>query len=210
MQKSLFIDVFLNNSTRVDFGSLKFLTTLEALRFKGFPIDGWWIWGIISAFLIGRLVDLTKNKYIYLILPLFCNFLAVILLASPNYPWYWLSMIPFLAGASAIVIGQLIVNPNLLILMTFFILPFSSSFYWGYSVFHQNSGQNINLFRGTLIILILTYLMRKYFGHNKYLHYIWIAVFSLFLFEIFKWNAYSIQYIVAHWNNLPIPSLPNY
>jgi hypothetical protein len=209
LQKSLFIGVFLANSARADFGSLKFLTMLESLRFKDFPIDGWWVWGIISAFFVGYLTDLKKNKYVYLVLPMLFGFLAVIFSANSNYSWYWLSLIPFLAGASGIVIGYLFEYPNFILLMTFFLLPFSSSFYWGYSVFHKNSGQDLNLYRGAFIVLLAAFVIRKYLTRYKYARYIWMAVFFVILFEISKWNFRSIQYLVANWGNFPVPSLPN-
>jgi hypothetical protein len=209
LQRDLFIGVIAANLARNDFGSLKFLTILESLRFRGFPIDGWWIWGIVSAFIVSLKVNLKKNNYGYLALPLFCDLLAVVFMANSNYPWYWLPMIPFLAGASAIIIGDLLVNPSFLGLMIFFFLPVSSSFYWGYSVFHQNSGQNLNLYRAGFLILLTLYLLRKYMGHNKYGRYFWIVAFSLLLFEASKWNFQSIQYFVAHWGNFPVPSIPD-
>lgn len=208
LQKDLFIGIFLANSTRSDFGSLKLISMLESLRFESFPIDGWWIWGIVSTFLVGGMIKFSKNKYVYLILPFLCNFLILMFIGNSNYPWYWISMIPFFAGASAIVIGDLFENPKFLTLLVFFFLPFSSSFYWGYSVFHQNSGFDLNLYRGTFIILLVIYVIRKYLAKFKYIRYVWVIVLTLILFEIFKWNLHSIQYMVAHWGNLPVPSLP--
>lgn len=208
LQKDLFIGVILANSIRSDFGSLKFLTIFESLRFKDFPIDGWWVWGIISMFLVGYITKLKENKYIYLVAPMFCNLLAIVFMASPNYPWYWLSLIPFMAGASAIIMGNLFENPNFLILMVFLLVPFSSSFYWGYGVFHQNSIQSLNIYRGVFIVIFATYFIRKYLSSNKYGHYIWMAVFFIVLVEISKWNFHSIQYMVANWDKLPVPGLP--
>jgi hypothetical protein len=208
LQKDLFIGVFFANLGRGDFGSLKFLTNLVSLRFRGFPIDGWWLWGFVSAFLVGLLTDIKKNKYVYLSLPLAGGFLAIILSANSNYPWYWLSLIPFLAGASAIVIADIFEKPSILKLTAFFILPFSSSFYWGYSVFHQNSVQNLNVYRLFFIILFATYVIKKYLVRFKYSHYIWMIIFTLFLYESFKWNFQSIQYFVANWGNFAIPSIP--
>lgn len=208
LQRDLFISIFLANLDRNDFGSLKFLTTMESLRFEGFPIDGWWAWGFVSAFLVAGMSKLTKNKYAYLILPLLGHFLMVVFMGGNNYPWYWLSMIPFLAGCSAIVIGDLFINPNLVTMIAFFLLPFSSSFYWGYSVIHKNSVQNLNLYRGAFIVLLATYLIRRYLLSNKYGYYLWMISFGFILYEIFKWNPRSVEYIIANWNNLPVPSLP--
>lgn len=208
LQKDLFFGVILGNLGRSDFGSLKLLTTLMSLRFKGFPLDGWWIWGIISAFIVGKMSDLSKNKYHFLVLPLFINILVVLFTANSNYPWYFLSAIPFLAGTSAILIAELIENPNFVLLVVFFLIPFASSFYWGYSVFHQNSSQNLNFFRSSFVILIIAYLIRKYLYRYNYIKYIWFVVFIILLAEISKWNFQSIQYFVAHWDNLPVPSLP--
>jgi hypothetical protein len=210
LQRDLFIGVFLSNVNRGDFGSLKFLTILESLRFRGFPIDGWWIWGIISAFIVGVSADLKKNKYLYLVLPLLFGFLAIIFSANSNYPWYWLSLIPFLAGASAIVVYDLFEKPTSLSLLIFFLLPVSSSFYWGYSVFHQDSGQNLNIFRAVFIVLLAAYSVRKYLVRFKYGKYIWMITFAFVLYEVFKWNYQSIQYLVANWGNFPVPSIPDF
>lgn len=210
LQKDLFVGVFLANMARGDFGSLKLLTNLVSLRFRGFPIDGWWFWGIISAFAVGYLTDLKKNKYIYLVLPLLTGFLAIILSANSNYPWHWLSLIPFLAGASAVVIAELFENPTFLGLIAYFLLPFSSSFYWGYSVFHQDSVQNLNVYRLGFFVLLVAYVVRKYLVRFKYSRYVWMVVFALILYEVFKWNYQSIQYLVANWGNLPVPSIPDF
>ena len=208
LQKDLFIGVILGNLARGDFGSLKFLTILESLRFRDFPIDGWWVWGILSSFLVGKMVDIHKNKYVYLALPLLFGVLTIILTANSNYSWYWLSLIPFFASAGAIILGDLFENPRFLELVAFILIPFSSSFYWGYSVFHQNSSQNLNVYRGGFVVLIVSYLVNKYLVRFKYRRYVWMFVFAFVLFEISKWNLQSIQYLVAHWGNLPVPSIP--
>jgi hypothetical protein len=37
-----------------------------------------------------------------------------------------------------------------------------------------------------------------------------MAVFVILLYEVFKWNYQSIQYLVANWGNFPVPSIPDF
>lgn len=211
MQGSLFTSLIFANSVRSDFGSLKFLTIFQSLRFSNFPIDGWWIWGMFSLFIIGSLSKIKENKYLFLSLPVFFAFLTIIFSANSNYPWYWISTIPFIAGVSAMVIFDLFENPKFVNLATFFFMPFSSSFYWGYSVFHQNSNMNLNVYRVLFITIFSVFVAMKYlkFGkYTRYTRYLWFFILTVFLFEAFKWNFRSVQFMVANWGSLPMPSLP--
>lgn len=164
LQKGLFLAVLATNSTRIDFGSLKFVSILGALRFKDFPLDGWWIWGFISMFIV--LLNMHTNKRIlFLILPLLAHLLLVLSLSGLNYPWYYLAMIPFLAACISVVMWQIYKKPDFVSVLAFFLIPVSSSLYWGYSVFHMPA--KINSYRLTFIILMFSLAIRLFLGKNE-------------------------------------------
>lgn len=207
LQKDLFIAIFFANSSREFFGSLKFISMMEALRFENFPIDGWWIWGFISLLIVSFSID-RKSRLLYLIVPLFAHIATVLLIGSPNYPWYYLTTIPFLAICSGLVIWRIIIKPTIPLILAFFVIPFSSSFYWGYSVFHQLN--NLNVYRLIFICMLLLAILNTFAENNKLFRGLWFVFIGIVLYEIYKWNQRSIQFIVTNWGNLPIPSLPNY
>ncbi|RJQ24507.1 hypothetical protein C4577_07645 [Candidatus Parcubacteria bacterium] len=121
IQGNTFINIFLANISRPFAGSLKFLMTLQSLRFQDFPIDGWWIWSFFSIFL----VCLYHNKkYLLLTIPLISHLLLVIFLGGANYPWYYLAITPFLAIFSSIIIAELFRFPNIQVLLVFFLLAY--------------------------------------------------------------------------------------
>ena len=206
LQKDLFMAIFLTNANRGYFGSIKIITMLEALKFKNFPTDGWWIWGLLSFVLVSIKV---KNKEIlFLILPLFTHLLVVLLLGSPNYPWYWISTIPFLAGCSGLLIWKIFNKPNSVTALLFFLIPFSSSYYWGREAL--GISPSINHYRMAFLAFGLMLFFKIKFRKNKIIKFLWIIFMTWMMYKIVIFNELFIPYLIAHWGNLSIPSLPNY
>lgn len=205
IHREMFLQVLSTNAQRISFGPLKLVTTLPALRFEDFPVDGWWIWGFVSFFLCCLYLN---RKYLPLILPFIFHFLLVLFLSSPNYPWYYLIFTPFLAAFTAIIFWNLFKTPNLVQAVAFFLIPLSSSFYWGRSVF--NSASNVWDYRITFIALMVLVFLKQKYSHVKYVNKIWLIFFIIMSYYLVKLNFQSIQFIIANWGKLPIESLPNF
>ncbi len=206
LQKDLFIDIFLTQAGRGYFGSIKLVTMLEALKFKNFPVDGWWIWGFLSFLLIS--IKVKHKNLLFLLIPLFSHFLLILLLSSSNYPWYFLSMIPFLAGCSAILIWQIYENPKIATAYAFFFIPFSSSYYWGRVALSLEP--SINHYRYAFIIFTVLLTLRLIFGKFKITKIIWFVFLFIMIQKIITFNQLFMPYLMSHWGNLPILSLPNF
>jgi len=206
LQRDLFIAILLTNANRGYFGAIKVVTMLEALKFKNFPTDGWWIWGLLSFILVS--IKLKDKKILFLILPLFTHLLVVLLLGSSNYPWYWISAIPFLAGCSGLLIWGIFNKPNLITALLFLLIPFSSSYYWGREAL--GIPPSINHYRMVFIVFGLMLFFRIKFKKNKIIKILWIIFMAWMMYKIVVFNELFIPYLIAHWGNLSISSLPNY
>lgn len=203
LQSTVFLSIFSANSNRSFYGSLKFISMLEALRFKNFPVDGWWIWGFVSLFALPFRMD---KRILFLILPLLGHLLLILFLGSSNYSWYYLSAIPFLAICGGIFIWQIFRNPDWLSTLAFFLIPLSSSFYWGYSVFKT---QSLSEYRLIFLAFFAVLFLRLTRPKSRVVKIGWNIFFIILLILIFRWNIKSIQFMISNWGKLPIPSLPN-
>lgn len=200
----IFLDILSANASRISYGPLKLVSTLPALRFKDFPIDGWWIWGFISFFLCCLYFN---RKYLPLLLPFTFHFLLVLFLASPNYPWYYLAMTPFLASFSAISLWNMFKTPNLAHAVAFFLIPFSSSFYWGRWVFKPAS--NLWDYKITFVVFMVFIFLKIKYANVKIVKIAWTIFYIVLAYYLVKLNFQSIQFILVNWGKLPIESLPN-
>lgn len=205
IHSEMFLQVLSTNAHRISYGPLKLVSTLPALRFKDFPIDGWWIWGFISFFLSWISFD---RKYLPLLLPFTIHFLMVIFLDSPNYAWYYLGMVPFLASFTALNLYQIFKSPNLVLWITFFLIPLSSSFYWGNMVFRPPN--NTLSYKILFLVLVLFVVLRLKFANKRCVHIVWTLFFLLLAYYLIKWNYQSIQFIIENWGKLPLESLPSF
>lgn len=205
IHSKIFLEILATNASRISYGPLKLVSTLPALRFKDFPVDGWWLWGFVSFFLCCLYFN---RKYLPLILPFTAHFLLVLFLASPNYPWYYLAMIPFLASFTAINLWNLYKTPNIAHAVAFFLIPLSSSFYWGRLVFKGSS--NLWDYKITFIVFMVFVFLKNKFTDNKKVKIVWTIFFIVLTYYLVKLNFQSIQFIIANWGKLPIESLPNF
>lgn len=206
LQKDLFLSILQTQTGRGYFGAIKLVTMMEALKFKNFPVDGWWIWGFLSFLLIS--IKVKHKNLLFLLIPLFSHFLLILLLSSSNYPWYFLSMIPFLAGCSAILIWQIYEDPKIATAYAFFFIPFSSSYYWGRVALSLEP--SINHYRYAFIIFTVLLTLRLIFGKFKVIKIIWFVFLFILILKIITFNQLFMPYLVSHWGNLPILSLPNF
>jgi 4-amino-4-deoxy-L-arabinose transferase-like glycosyltransferase len=200
---SLFEKIFLINSTRKFLGSINFINIFQGVGFQNFPYDGWWIWGFISVIF---LVYLGRKVAMPLTVPFLCSLFTILFFTSINYSWYYFALIPFLAAASGYALWKLITKPDPILLATFFLFALSSSFYWGYTVFHLPP--NGLTYRILITFFTVAGLIRIIFSKTKIIVTGWAIVFCLLIFEVIKWNSFSILYIVANWGKLAIPTFP--
>jgi hypothetical protein len=200
---SLFGKIFIFNSSTSFLGSLNFIKIFPGAGFQDFPFDGWWIWGFISIIF---LVYLGKKTAIPLTVPFLCSLFTVLFFTSVNYPWYYFALIPFLAAASGYALWKLITDPDPILLGTFFLFALSSSFYWGYTVFHLPPSSLV--YRVLIAFFTLAGTLRIIFPKKKIITTGWAIVFCILIFEVVKWNNFSILYIIANWGKLAIPSFP--
>ena len=203
LSPQLFKDIVIFNSSRRFLGSLSFLSILPTLRFPNFPLDGWWIWGFISLLFLS---SLRLRKYYILLLPFLCHILTVLFLPNMNYPWYFLATVPFLVVASAIILFKIIKNPKFSSILSFALIPLSSSLYWGNTVY--NFPPNINIYRLVVFGFIFIGLIRIIKSKSKIIQLIWYIACIAIFYEIYKWNRFSTLYIIDHWGKLPFPSFP--
>lgn len=204
LQKDLFINLLLTNSSRGYFGAIKLVTMLEALKFKNFPTDGWWIFGFISFILIS--VSKSAKKYQLVTIPLFANLLCVLLLGGPNYPWYLIACIPLLAISSAILVWRVFKYPSITNAFLFFLVPFSSSYYWGRVALRAVA--SINHYRYSLLAFVLFLSLRLKFPKSKVMQFIWFVFLAFLIRKIIIFNEVFFPYLIAHWGDLPVPNLP--
>lgn len=207
LDPELFINIFFYQGIERGFiGSLNFLTTLGGIGIANFPLDGWWLGGFISLALL-----VYKKEYVPLIFTTVIYLITALFLGGANYPWYYMPLIPLMCVAIALLVWRVITQPNFLLILIFFLIFFSSSFYWGYGVFQAektstNYQQPYFLYRIFLIIffaagLILTFadkLKRK-----KVIFTGWFIFMMFVIYQLWKWNNQSVLYILSHWGKYP-------
>ena len=198
----LFTDLLLLQTNRDFIGSINLLVTFFRVSIFNFPLDGWWIGGFITLLLIPR-----EKRYLPVAVVVVTSLVSALGLVGTNYPWYFITLIPFMAIAMAIFFYQLAIKPSFIsILLTFFVFV-SSSFYWGYGVY-----QKIQPFMLYRLIFLLFISMAIFWSLNqkvnqdvKKVWYIGIIILLL-LFAIL--NRESMFFILEHWGKLPLIYTP--
>ncbi len=192
LSPSLLLNVLKSQSSRGYFGPLNFFYVMRNLSFHNFPLDAYWLFGFVSIFFLMK--NVAKNRII--IFGFLSTLVVYLFLAGPNYSWYALPFVPFLVLAASFFITEMYLSPNLLSILTFFVLPFSSSFYWG-QVVRSDLSSSLILYRIFLIGLVLAVfaLTKKYKR---------ILIFLVCIVLIF-WNIKSISFIIENWGALPEP-----
>jgi len=204
---SLFLKLLSDQANRGFFGPLSFIFSIIGPNFRNFPKEGYWVFGLVSLVAI-----CSKNlkKHSHLLISFISYLFIFLFLGGANYPWYHIPFLPFLVIASGYFLYNLLIKPNLLYLIFFYLLPFSSSFYWGYFVYKANTN-NYPIFRLSIIFFIFLFLMNKYFTFkikifNKQIklgYLIWVVSIALIFWQINKWNLQGFQYVIKNWGNLP-------
>lgn len=184
LSPGLFLSMLKNQSGRTFFGSLNFLTSIIRLNFTNFPTESYWLFGFISFLFL-------KKKSSYLVSFILITVISIFFIAGPNYAWYYLPLIPFYVYSISEFVTSLLKKPSTLKSLIFFFLPFSTSFHYGYELFHTNS---LIIYRLFLIIFAIFPIIFSKF------RLIWIVIFMFILIQTNQWNFQSFQYIIANWS----------
>jgi 4-amino-4-deoxy-L-arabinose transferase-like glycosyltransferase len=198
MSPKIFLEVFISNSSRGFFGPLNFISIFPSLRFARFPLDGWLTWGFISILF---LIIKKPKENLDLLLPFFGHLLLLLFLSSANYPWYYFALIPFLVIASSTVIWDMIITPSFGIIFPFAFIPLSTSLYWGNTVF--NLPPKILTYRLVIFGFLAIGIAKIIKPKNAILRIFWVVACILIFYEVLKWNRFSMEYIIDHWDKLP-------
>lgn len=202
LSPKLFGEIVLFNSSRGFFGSLNLLSVLPTLRFTNFPLDGWWLWGFVSALL----VNITESKrYRLLTYPFLGHLLALLFISNSNYPWYFLGIIPFLVIFSALAVWEVVNNPKIYLNLVFALIPLSSALFWGKTVF--SFPYSVSPYRLVVLGFIGLSFVRIRFP-VRMVKILWVVFCCLLLFWVYRWNNRSVLFMISNWGNLPVKSLP--
>jgi len=217
----LWLGLFFNQTGRIFFGPLNFLYSSTQIPFEGFPLDGFWLWGLILI----PLSFFRKEKLSPVLIGFLSYLLVFLILGGNNYPWYYLPFIPFVVLASGYELYRLLTRPNLVSLLLFFLLPFSTVMFWGRMVYRNES--QADFYRLSLGFFLLAFLCfkakdinwQKYKGKFRFrlkplirvfqfkegliFKLVWYAFFGVILYFTYQWAGRSIQYIIANWGHLP-------
>jgi len=217
----LWKELFFNQTGRIFFGPLNFLYAVAQIPFEGFPLDGFWLWGLILI----PLFFFRKEKITPVLIGFLSYLLVFLIFGGQNYPWYYLPFVPFLVLAGGHELHLLLTKPNLASLLLFFLLPFSTVMFWGRTVYREDN--QVGFYRLTLAVFLLAFLWFKLkeinwqkakgkfpsklrflikifqFKEGLVFSWSWYAFFGVILYFTYQWGGRSIQYIIANWNHLP-------
>lgn len=204
LSPTLFKGIFLFNSQRRFLGPLNFINIFSFEWFKNFKLDGWWIWGFISLFFV---YYYERTKAINFLIPFISGFIIILFLAGLNFPWYFFSLVPYLAIASGYSLWKIVISPDPVLLTTFFVFPLSSSLHWGSFVWQESVKSN--WYRLIMFIYLLASTTRLLLKKNILIKLAWIVLSIFVVILLTKLNHQSIIYIITNWGNIKFPDFPS-
>lgn len=153
-----------------------------------------------------------KKEYLPLYVASCIIIFTNLFLGGANYAWYYIPLIPFMCIAIAIFFHEIATSPKFTNIMLFFLIFFSSSFYWGYGAslaISQAAGyrQPFALYRISFLIFLacaLFFLFRKNSGKvTKIWHMAGVLIFVILLLL----NIKSVYFLQTNWGSGIYPSL---
>lgn len=194
------------NSQREFLGSLNFINIFTHQWSNKLNLDGWWIWGFISALTTSFILK-NKLKRELILIPTISSLLIVLFFIGLSYPWYYFHLIPYLSITSGYLLWKMVKDINTNIAVIFYLFPFSSSFYWG----HQILKDYLNKTEYRISIIIISLLLLFNLIPKEKVEFVKklckIILILLIIFAI-KWNYQSILYMTANWEKLIHPNFP--
>lgn len=197
----LFTDLLLLQGSRDFIGSINLLVTFFRVSIFNFPLDGWWIGGFITLLMIPR-----KKEYLPVVVFAVAALFSALGISGANYPWYFITLIPFMTIAIAVFFYNLAIEPTFVSILLAFFVFVSGSFYWGYGVFQKNQPFMLYRLFFLLFIGIATFWT---FTHklNKYKKIWYVGVIAL-LIVLAILNRRSMFFILENWGKLPLIYAP--
>lgn len=197
----LFYEILINQAGRSFFGPLGLIQSVVMPQFKKFPIDGFWIWGVSSLFILAP----SYKKHLALFIPVICTLGIFLIFAGANYPWYYLPFIPFLILASAFQIKEIVSEKNRVSLILFSLFAVSSAMFWGFAMPRGNNF--LPVYRAfvlfiTVFIIAVAFITKKS-KNKKIAVIIWTVVVCAIFYQTYKWNTQSIKFQIANMATLP-------
>ncbi len=203
---NFFWKLIIANSQREFLGSLNFINIFTHQWSDKLNLDGWWLWGFISALTTSFILK-NKLKLELSLIPIISSFLIVLFFAGLSYPWYYFHLIPYLSITSGYILWKMVKYINTNIAVVFYLLPFSSSFYWGHQILKDYP--NKIEYRISVIIISLLLLFNllpreriKFATKICQIILIFLVIFAI------KWNYQSTLYINANWEKIIPPNFP--
>lgn len=201
----LFLGVLNEQSNkRIFVGSLSFLTSIVKFGMKSFPVDGWWVGGFLS------LLWLKMDKEMMPLTVSVASLVFMILFGGASgFPWYVIPLIPFMCLMVGYLLWQIVTKPTTLNILLFFLIFFSSSFYWGYGVKFGapnfiNHQQQFILYKVLLVVFFISAILVPRFYQSGKLKIVWPVVAMGVLLYVVSLNYHSIMFMLEQWGNLQI------
>lgn len=193
LSPKLFIDLLILQGGREFIGAINLIVTTFRVSIFNFPVDGWWIGGFVSLLFIPK-----KKEYLPVVVMTVAGLFSALAVSGANYPWYFITLIPFMAIATAIFLYKLATDPTVTDILITFLIFASSSLYWGFGVYQ--SSQPFMIYR----ILFLASIMATFLRIDKW----WRVVTFVLIFVLFALNFRSLLFILGHWGKLPLIYTP--
>lgn len=196
----LYLQIVLSQAGRGFSAALNLLEQIVRPTFNNWFTDGWWTGSWLISFIYlfkfrkERKKKLLSISFTFLIL-------TTLLMSSANYPWYFISAIPFLSIFVGVFFWDIFFFPEIERVLPFFIFFFSPSFYWGFNVLNQNSPKLGLVYKGFLLILLAVSLLDERLRKFGWWRWGWYLLFVLVLHRLFLWNFRSITYLVSNWGS---------
>lgn len=200
----LFFSVIFAQAGRASSSILNVFHALSRIYFLDFPLDGWWTGGLIVLMYLAH-----NPKHRSLVIATLSYLAVVVILGGDFYAWYFFPLCAFyLLGYCALFI-EIWETPNILNLLLAFIFPVLSSFYWGFTRFHQSLNVSFILRGGLVFVVLAGFFMPRLLKTRPLIKILWIGLLLLILHRLYLWNFRSDQYLLANWGQLRFPLVWN-
>lgn len=201
---SVFMQVMLNQAARANTSILDFFHQLSRIYFLDFPLDGWWLGGLMVLLYIAK-----EIKNLPLIVTAFSYILVAILLGGDFNAWYFFPLGVFYVLAYGSLFAEILDKPSVLNLILFTLFPLLSSLYWGFARYHQHLNISLPLRLTLLASVVWGYFGAKIIKKHPSAKNIWRVTFVLLIGIVCIWNFYSTRYLLSNWGKLRFPQVWN-
>lgn len=203
LSSDLFWEVMVSQAGRGNWGIINVYQSMGRLFFLGFPMDGWWVGGLVVLMYGGW-----RSKSMRRIVEVGLIYLSLMLmLGGGNYAWYFFPLGAMWAIGYGYLMKEILFNPKVVGILLFIIFGLMSSFYWG--EMQLNPGTDYSwIIRGLFVILtggwvVYEWVVKRW--PSLPWRYGWIAVWCLIYYRTMVWSLRGMTFILANWEQLPMP-----